>query len=51
MRYYTIYVDPLGLELTVLAESEREAYQLAWLKLTDAQRDATACLDMIDVED
>lgn len=45
---FVIYVDGVGIELRVVAASERAAYQKAWSLLTDEQRDHTRCMDCID---
>jgi hypothetical protein len=48
MRKFTFYVEGVGSEVEVIAESECEAHQIAWGRLTDEERNACACLDCVD---
>ena len=51
MRTYIFAVDPSDKEITVKAASEKEARRAAWESLTDAERDAAASLECIEVTD
>lgn len=48
---YTFAIDPSGDEVVVCAENEASAHLKAWEALTRAQKDATACLDLVDVQE
>lgn len=48
IKQYVFAVEPWGFEVTVKAESYKEAHKLAWSTLTDAQKDSCECLDWID---
>lgn len=50
MQKFTFYVEGCGIEVSVLAETQKQAHAAAWQSLTDTQKDRTACLDLIDVE-
>lgn len=50
MKKYTYTVEPWGFEVSVVAETQKEAHKKAWESLTDAQKDNCECLDWIDEE-
>ena len=50
-KRFTFYVEGVGIEVSAVAESQKAAHQIAWNSLTEAQRNAAACLDCIDTEE
>lgn len=48
-KAYTFYVDGVGKEVVMRAESEKAAHKKAWESLTSEERNMTACLDCIEV--
>lgn len=48
---YIFAVDPWGFEVTVQAETYKEAHKLAWNALTDAEKDNCECLDLVDTSE
>jgi hypothetical protein len=47
---FTFFVDGLGIDVSAVASTEREAHKLAWQSLTEEQKESTACLDCVNVE-
>ena len=46
---YTFYLEGLGIEMTILAESEKQAAKAIWAKLSDKQRDFLVIMDCVDI--
>jgi|PlaIllAssembly_1097288.scaffolds.fasta_scaffold00864_16 hypothetical protein len=40
-----------SIERTVVAESEKQAHRAVWVGLTEAQRDYTASIELVDERD
>lgn len=52
MKKFTYFVEGIGGgEISVEAETPKEAHKKAWESLTDEQRDACIGLDWIDTEE
>lgn len=49
MNKYTFYLEGLGIEMTILAESEKQAAKAIWAKLSDKQRDFLVIMDCVDI--
>jgi hypothetical protein len=47
-KRFTFYVEGAGIDVSVVAETEKAAYQLAWASLTERQKDACVGLDCVD---
>lgn len=50
MNKYTYIVEPLGIEISAVAATQKEAHHKAFQSLTNEQQDACACLDWVDTE-
>lgn len=50
MLKYTFVAIPLEKEVTLIAEDFKQAHKMAWLSLTDGERDVCECLDWVDVD-
>ena len=50
MTKFTYYVEGVGIEVSAIASTQKEAYKLAFASLSDEQKDACQILDCIDQE-
>ena len=48
LRKFTFYVEGVGRDVEVIAETEREAHQMAWGMLSEGERNAAESLDCVD---
>ena len=48
MSKFTYFVEGVGIEVTAVAATQKEAYKIAFASLTDAQKNACQILDWID---
>lgn len=50
MHKFIYYVEGCGIEVSVIAATQKEAHKVAWDMLTDEQKNAAACLDWVGEE-